>query len=227
MTLRVVGGWVRDKLLKQDSNDIDIAMEGMPITEFAQLIDERANAEALAADPNHKYVKAWGMRPASEERLKCLDVVNLMLHGQEIDLVNIYQDDNGVSSPLEDALRRDCTINALFYNINDSRVEDWSGKGLEDLANGLIRTPIDPVKTFTSDPIKSIRVFRFADRFNFRLDASIYEAVARKDIHALMKRQDAWIKKRELEKISFGRQPEITFAEMLKAGLYNYVNNIP
>ena len=93
-------------------------MEGMSITEFAKLIDERANAEALVANPNHKYVKAWGMRAASEERMKALDVVNIMLRGYELDLVNVWQDENGVASPLEDALRRDCTINALFYNIN-------------------------------------------------------------------------------------------------------------
>ena len=44
LTLRVVGGWVRDKLLKTESNDIDIAIDNMPVEEFAKLIEERVNA---------------------------------------------------------------------------------------------------------------------------------------------------------------------------------------
>lgn len=91
-----------------------------------------------------------------------------------IDLVNLrsekYTDDSRVpvieiGSPEEDALRRDLTINALFYNINEQKVEDFTGKGLEDLQNGIIRTPLDPLQTFLDDPLRVLRTIRFACRF--------------------------------------------------------------
>lgn len=63
--------------------------------------------------------------------------------------------------------------------------------------------------------MKSLRVFRFADRFNFEIDPSIYEAAGLPDIQALMNKQEAWQKRTELEKISFGRQPEKTYAMLL------------
>ena len=53
-TLRVVGGWVRDKLLGVDCNDIDIAID-MPIEEFSVLVDTRVNSEAAALSEEHEY----------------------------------------------------------------------------------------------------------------------------------------------------------------------------
>lgn len=50
--------------------------------------------------------------------------------------------------PQQDALRRDFTINSLFYNINTGAIEDYTGKGLQDLRQGLIRTPLPPMETF-------------------------------------------------------------------------------
>jgi tRNA nucleotidyltransferase (CCA-adding enzyme) len=51
-------------------------------------------------------------------------------------------------TPEQDATRRDFTINALFYNINTGAVEDFTGRGLEDLRTGVIRTPLAPKETF-------------------------------------------------------------------------------
>ena len=53
-----------------------------------------------------------------------------------------------VGTPEEDARRRDFTVNSLFYNINLQKVEDLTGKGLDDLRKGIIRTPLDPQITF-------------------------------------------------------------------------------
>ena len=50
-----------------------------------------------------------------------------------------------LGTPKEDAARRDLTINALFYNINEDKIEDFTGKGLSDLEAGIIRTPLDPI----------------------------------------------------------------------------------
>jgi len=71
-----------------------------------------------------------------------------------IDLVNLrsetYSDISRVptieiGTPEQDALRRDLTINSMFYNINENKVEDYTGKGLDDLKNKILRTPLEPL----------------------------------------------------------------------------------
>ena len=61
----------------------------------------------------------------------------------------------------EDAMRRDATINALFYNLHTEEVEDFTG-GLKDLASKTIRTPMNPETTFIDDPLRILRLIRFA-----------------------------------------------------------------
>ena len=79
-------------------------------------------------------------------------------------------------TPEEDAARRDLTINALFYNINEQKVEDFTGKGISDLKNSIIRTPIDSVQTFIDDPLRILRAIRFASKYNFELSNEIIQA---------------------------------------------------
>lgn len=72
----------------------------------------------------------------------------------------------------------DFTINALFYNINESRVEDLTGKGVSDLRAGVIRTPLPARTTFADDPLRALRAVRFGTRLGFALDADIVDAAA-------------------------------------------------
>jgi tRNA nucleotidyltransferase/poly(A) polymerase len=69
----------------------------------------------------------------------------------------------------EDALRRDATINALFYNLHTDQVEDFTG-GLADLDAKVIRTPMEPLQTFMDDPLRVLRLVRFASRLQFSID---------------------------------------------------------
>ncbi len=57
-------------------------------------------------------------------------------------------------TPEEDAMRRDFTINALFFNINSKQVEDYTKLGLEDLRRGLVRTPLPAIETLVDDPLR-------------------------------------------------------------------------
>lgn len=54
----------------------------------------------------------------------------------------------------------------MFYNINQGIVEDLTGKGIEDMKQRIARTPLEPYKTFMDDPLRILRVVRFAQRFN-------------------------------------------------------------
>lgn len=108
----------------------------------------------------------------------------MAIEGQMVDFVHLraesYSADSRIpettfAQPLEDALRRDITINALFYNLNTQEVEDWTGQGLADLALGVIRTPLEPYQTFLDDPLRVLRAIRFGCEFGYRLDDKLSE----------------------------------------------------
>jgi poly(A) polymerase len=77
--------------------------------------------------------------------------------------------DNVFGTPEQDAVRRDFTVNALFYNIADFSIIDHVG-GMEDLKKGVIRTIGDPVVRFTEDPVRMIRAVRFASMLGFNIE---------------------------------------------------------
>jgi len=84
--------------------------------------------------------------------------------------------DNVFGTPEEDALRRDFTVNALFYAIADFSVIDYVG-GMQDLRNGLIRTIGDPLVRFTEDPVRMVRAVRFAAMLGFEIEEKTYNAI--------------------------------------------------
>lgn len=81
-----------------------------------------------------------------------------------------------IGTPEEDAFRRDLTINALFFNINENKVEDLTQRGVEDMKVKMARTPLEPFKTFMDDPLRILRTIRFAQRFNLTVAPEIVEA---------------------------------------------------
>lgn len=98
-----------------------------------------------------------GVILANPDQSKHLETATLRLNALPIDLVHLrsesYTEESRiptiqVGTPEEDASRRDFTINSLFYNINLQKVEDFTGKGIDDLKKGIIRTPLDPQVTF-------------------------------------------------------------------------------
>jgi poly(A) polymerase len=84
--------------------------------------------------------------------------------------------DNVFGTPEQDAIRRDFTVNALFYGIADYSVIDYVG-GMEDLRKGLIRIIGDPVVRFTEDPVRMVRAVRFAAVLGFEIEARTHEAL--------------------------------------------------
>jgi tRNA nucleotidyltransferase/poly(A) polymerase len=186
-TLRVAGGWVRDKLMGKDSNDIDIAINNMTGEDFANLVVQ--------------YMKEHGIKSggvtvveANPEQSKHLATAMVRLFGLPIDFVNLrtetYTDtripEMQMGTAEEDASRRDLTINALFYNINTGEIEDFVG-GLKDLKEGIARTPLDPVQTFLDDPLRILRTVRFASRYGLDLDPSLIEAAHNPEVQQAFK----------------------------------------
>ncbi|CEL95753.1 unnamed protein product [Vitrella brassicaformis CCMP3155] len=201
-TLRVAGGWVRDKLLhlgNTASHDIDISVEGMLGRHFAEHLNDWLKTRGL---PPRKI----GVMAANPEESNKPERATLRLKGVQVDFVNLRTDfcteDSGMPTIYQtgkpggasvacvvDAYRRDLTINALFYNLHEKKVEDFTGRGIEDLRAGVLRTPLDPVKVLLGTPLRVLRTIRFASRFNFRIspeletacrDARVHQALADK-----------------------------------------------
>lgn len=100
-----------------------------------------------------------------------METAVIKVQNQLIDLVNLRSEEYGeesrvpeikIGTPEQDALRRDLTINSMFYNINKGLIEDLTGRGLIDLKNKMANTPLQPLKTFVDDPLRVLRTIRFA-----------------------------------------------------------------
>ena len=116
-----------------ESDDIDIALDDMYGQEFAKLISEHLNKE------ENSDKKRFGVIKANSDKSKHLETATIRVGDMWIDLVNLrsetYSEDSRVpeieiGTPEQDAFRRDLTINSMFYNINEGKVEDYTGKGI-------------------------------------------------------------------------------------------------
>jgi len=186
--LRWAGGWVRDKLLGIDSHDVDVAINcmtgeqfGLELRRFCTLPDIIKKHSIREEDLGSLHTIK-----ANPEKSKHLATATCRVFGVDLDLVNLrketYSDHSrnpGVEfgTAVEDARRRDATVNALFYNIHTNEVEDFTS-GLSDLEAKVIRTPLEPFKTFTDDPLRVLRVIRFASRLRFTIDPDAEQVIA-------------------------------------------------
>ena len=178
-TLRIVGGWVRDHLLGIQSNDIDIMVDNMSGEKFAKLVTE------------YMGVKDAHTIKENPEKSKFIETAKAFIplasgNTQEIDFAmarkEVYHGDSRIpvikmATPEEDAMRRDLTINSLFYNLRTRQIEDFTGKGIQDLITNTMRTPVDPIKTFKDDPLRIFRVLRFTAKYSGTIDPDTYEAM--------------------------------------------------
>lgn len=77
----------------------------------------------------------------------------------------------------------------MFYNLNTSSVEDFTGKGGQDLSAKILRTPLDPYQTFEDDPLRVLRLIRFASRLGYSIDPKALDAMRENDIKDALKRK--------------------------------------
>lgn len=163
--LYVVGGAVRDALLGKTPKDFDLATDALPDT-IQNLLK-----------PFYKTLETG----------KSFGVINVITPSGEYEIATFRKDIGKGRRPDavefttidQDVLRRDLTINALFYDIDTSEVVDLVG-GIEDLKNGVVRTVGSPEERFDEDRLRILRAIRFAARFGSDLDAAT-DAALKKD----------------------------------------------
>ncbi|KFY20402.1 hypothetical protein V491_03744 [Pseudogymnoascus sp. VKM F-3775] len=237
----VTGGWVRDKLLGIQSSDIDIALSTMTGAQFGDILtdfyfrneEEYSQQATEIGIPSRLLFTGFKNTTCNPGMSKNLETAIGIVFGLDIDLVNlrteVYTPDSR-SPRMEfgtakgDALRRDATINALFYNVDTQQVKDFTGKGLDDMAAGIIRTPLEPYQTFIDDPLRVLRVIRFASKLGYSIDEGALLSMKDERIHRALvekvKRERIGI---EVMKMMKGQNPSQAFRLIYEAGLYSTV----
>ncbi len=169
----VIGGWVRDYLLKRDhpDRDIDIVVIGNGI--------EIAKKVALRIDSKIKV-----------SVFKNFGTAMFRWDDYDIEFVGARKESyrRGSRKPVvedgtleDDQMRRDFTINALAISLNKETYGEFLDPfgGKEDMENKIIRTPLDPDKTFSDDPLRMMRAIRFSTQLNFSIDKNTFSSIKR------------------------------------------------
>ena len=247
LELRFTGGWVRDKLLGFGSQDIDVSINKMTGLQFGtklkEYLQDKGNlfkhisdeenpeaAEKLLCGNLYKIA-------ANPEKSKHLETVTIKILGLDIDLVNLRKETYTEQSrnpqmefgtPEEDALRRDATVNAMFYNLTSSEVEDFTKLGMSDMENHVIRTPLDPYQTFKDDPLRVLRLIRFATRLGYTIDPAAEAAMSDPEIQgALTHKITRERVGKEIEKMLKGKDPRGALHLIDRLGLYRTIFDDP
>jgi poly(A) polymerase len=169
----LVGGCVRDLLLGSKPKDFDIATSARPedvksLFRNCRVIGRRFRlAHILFQGGKVVEVATFRRNPqveAPEDDSEALDE----------DL--LIRSDNVFGEAHEDALRRDFTINALFYDIDRRQVLDWCG-GMRHIDGRTIHTIGDPIVRFREDPVRILRAIKFAARLDLGIEPDVYDAM--------------------------------------------------
>lgn len=243
LEIRWTGGWVRDKLLGITSHDIDVALSTMTGEKFglalqsymkdnAQIYEDEAQRQGFKSEIKNLHKIA-----ANPDKSKHLETITTRMFGIEVDFVNLRKelyDEHSrnpkmeFGTPEEDALRRDACCNALFYNLDTQQVEDFTQRGLYDMNKKLLRTPLDPYQTFKDDPLRVLRLIRFAARLEYNIHPDALRAMADPKIHEALRlkitRERVGV---EVGKIMTGPDPYNGMHRIYKQGLYKTVFTDP
>ena len=212
----VIGGFVRDYFLGIPNDDIDIVVEGSGI-KFAQKFAEVVNGELTVYENFGTAMVKFGE--------------------QKVEFVGARKEhyERGSRKPYcetgtlhDDQLRRDFTINAMAFDLNDGHfgelVDPFDGIG--DLEKGIIRTPIDPVQTFLDDPLRMLRACRFRCKLSrpgkeFHIAIQALEAIekCKKEVRTLSGERIT----EELNKILMSGKPSQGIILLERTGLLDYI----
>lgn len=206
----VIGGYVRDFLLKRDSKkDIDIVAIGSGI-ELAKQV-----AKNLPNNPKVQVFKTYGTAMLRYDDIE-VEFVGARKESYNEDSRNPVVE-NGTLQ--DDQNRRDFTINALALNLSQEHFGELLDpfNGVNDLENKCIKTPLDPDITYSDDPLRMMRAIRFATQLDFEIEKKSLQAIS-KNSHRIQIITNERITV-ELNKILESKTPSIGFLLLEKTGL--------
>jgi poly(A) polymerase len=174
-TAYLVGGCVRDLLLARKPKDFDIGTSATP----RQIKRQFSNCRIIGRRFRLAHIYFQNGKIIEVATFRARDAADIGAPAEAgADTADdlLIRDDNIFGTPEEDALRRDFTINSLFYDVNAETVIDHAD-GLGDLRRRLVRTIGDPVVRFREDPIRILRAVKFAARLDFEIEPRTLAAI--------------------------------------------------
>lgn len=206
----VIGGFVRDFLLKRGQPvDIDFVAVGSGI-DLARKV-----AASLPGKPKVSVFKNFGTAMIRYEDLQ-LEFVGARRESYNRDSRKPVVEDGSLE---DDQKRRDFTINALALSLNPGNfgqlLDPFSG--LEDLAEGIIRTPLEPQTTYSDDPLRMIRAIRFAAQLGFRIERESLNAIGAQHERIRIVSRERIVE--ELHKILMTDTPSVGLGLLHQTGL--------
>lgn len=196
----VIGGFVRDLILKRPSKDIDFVVLGSGI-DLAQKVAERLGVKKVA------YYKNFGTAAFVFDDLE-IEFVGARKESYQRDSRKPIVENGSLQ---DDQNRRDFTINALAISLGKSTFGEVLDPfdGLNDIQKKIIRTPLQPDQTYSDDPLRMMRAVRFASQLNFKIETDSLESIQKN-----ASRLDIISKERiitELNKIILSSKPSVGF----------------
>ena len=209
----VVGGYVRDIFLQRPSNDIDVVVVGSGI-EVASALKQRLGKKA--------HLSVFRNFGTAQVKFKNTEVefVGARKESYNHDSRKPIVEDGTLE---DDQNRRDFTINAMAICLNANRFGELVDPfyGIEDLEDGIIRTPLDPDITFSDDPLRMLRCIRFATQLRFLIDDETFDALERNAERIKIISGERI--KDELNKIMMTPTPSRGFVDLHRCGLLRLI----
>ena len=171
----IVGGFVRDAIMGRPIKDVDLVLDvpdgGIGFATWATY-----NTGCFVNAKNPCLFETYGTAKfqftndpeIADIELECVQTRKEKYNKESRNPATAF------GSIEEDAMRRDLTINALYYNISTDEVCDFTNRGLSDIENHVIRTTGDADLVFSDDPLRILRVVRFATRFGWPIEKNTW-----------------------------------------------------
>jgi tRNA nucleotidyltransferase (CCA-adding enzyme) len=210
----VIGGFVRDFLLKRDNKkDIDIVAVGSGI-ELAQKV-----ADLLPNKPKVQVFKTYGTAMLRYNDIE-IEFVGARKESYSEDSRNPKVETGTLE---DDQKRRDFTINALAISLNNDNLGNLIDpfNGVDDLKKKIIRTPLDPNITYSDDPLRMLRAIRFSSQLQFNIETKSLYAIAKNAERIKIISKERIVT--ELNKILLSKKPSIGFRLLYETKLLHLI----